>query len=96
MKTNKINTTCNGNDEILFIFFIIFQVKMYGLLLENISEYIKNTYGEDKWEEIRRKAAVEQTSFSAHQVYSESLIPRLAKSAMDVSNTIYTLTYAVF
>lgn len=69
---------------------------MYGLLLENISEYIKNAYGEDKWEEIRRKAAVEQTSFSAHQVYSESLIPRLAKSAMDVSNYLcfsYLYTY---
>lgn len=58
---------------------------MYGLLLENFSEYIKSVYGEDKWEEIRRKALVEQPSFSVHQVYSESLIPRLAKTAMEVS-----------
>lgn len=57
---------------------------MYGLILENMAEYIKQTYGEDKWEEIRRAAAVEQPSFSTHQVYSEALIPRLAKKAIQV------------
>lgn len=50
-----------------------------------MAEYIKQTYGEDKWEEIRRAAAVEQPSFSTHQVYSEALIPRLAKKAIQVS-----------
>lgn len=58
---------------------------MYGLLLENMAEYIKQVYGEDKWEEIRRQAAVEQPSFSVHQVYPENLIPRLAKKAIQVS-----------
>lgn len=58
---------------------------MYGLILENMAEYIKQTYGEEKWEEIRRAAAVEQPSFSTHQVYSEALIPRLAKKAIQVS-----------
>ena len=57
---------------------------MYGLLLENLSEYIKSVYGEDKWEEIRRRASVEQPSFSVHQTYSEKLIPRLAQSAKEV------------
>lgn len=57
---------------------------MYGLLLENLAEYIKQVYGEDRWEEIRRLAAVEQPSFSAHQVYPETLIPRLAKKAIQV------------
>ncbi|XP_065207250.1 soluble guanylate cyclase 88E isoform X2 [Planococcus citri] len=59
---------------------------MYGLLLENFAEYVKSVYGEEKWEEIRRKACVEQPSFSVHQVYSESLIPKLARSAMEVLN----------
>ncbi|XP_044254249.1 soluble guanylate cyclase 88E isoform X2 [Tribolium madens] len=57
---------------------------MYGLILENMSEYIKQTYGEEKWEEIRRAAAVDQPSFSTHQVYPEALIPRLSKKAVQI------------
>ncbi|KAJ8675449.1 hypothetical protein QAD02_011235, partial [Eretmocerus hayati] len=57
---------------------------MYGLILENMSEYIRQAYGEERWEEIRRQAAVDQPSFSVHQVYSENLIPRLAKKAIQV------------
>ncbi|XP_034937770.1 soluble guanylate cyclase 88E [Chelonus insularis] len=57
---------------------------MYGLILENMSEYIRQRYGEEKWEEIRRQAAVEQPSFSVHQVYPENFIPRLAKKAIQV------------
>ncbi|XP_025201544.1 soluble guanylate cyclase 88E-like isoform X2 [Melanaphis sacchari] len=57
---------------------------MYGLLLENLSEYIKKMYGEDRWEEIRRMANVDQPSFSVHQVYCETLIPRLAKKSQEV------------
>nr|CAI5827182.1 unnamed protein product [Callosobruchus analis] len=55
---------------------------MYGLIIENMVEYIKQTYGEDKWDEIRRAAAVDQPSFSTHQVYPESLLPRLSKKAV--------------
>nr|XP_018913545.1 PREDICTED: soluble guanylate cyclase 88E isoform X2 [Bemisia tabaci] len=57
---------------------------MYGLLLENISDYIKSVYGEEKWEEIRRLAGVEQVSFSVHQVYPETLIPKLAAKAIQI------------
>nr|XP_023029751.1 soluble guanylate cyclase 88E [Leptinotarsa decemlineata] len=57
---------------------------MYGLLIENLSEYIKQTYGEEKWEEIRRAAAVEQPSFSTRQVYPEGFIPRLSKKAIEI------------
>ncbi|XP_053979004.1 soluble guanylate cyclase 88E isoform X2 [Hylaeus volcanicus] len=57
---------------------------MYGLILENLSEYIRQVYGEDRWEEIRRQASVDQPSFSVHQVYPENLIPRLAKKAIQV------------
>lgn len=41
-------------------------------------------YGEDRWEEIRRMANVDQPSFSVHQVYCETLIPRLAKKSQQV------------
>ncbi|XP_053619361.1 soluble guanylate cyclase 88E isoform X2 [Plodia interpunctella] len=57
---------------------------MYGLLLENMAEYIRQTYGEERWEDIRRQAGVEQPSFSVHQVYPENLITRLAKTAQEV------------
>ncbi|XP_037087734.1 soluble guanylate cyclase 88E-like [Pollicipes pollicipes] len=54
---------------------------MYGLLLENLAEFIKVTYGEDQWETVRREALVDMPSFSTHQVYPEALLPRLAKTA---------------
>uniref|UniRef100_A0A8D9FAL6 guanylate cyclase n=1 Tax=Cacopsylla melanoneura TaxID=428564 RepID=A0A8D9FAL6_9HEMI len=57
---------------------------MYGLLLENLADYIKSKYGEDKWEEVRRQAGVEQPSFSTHQVYPDCHIPRLAQAAYEV------------
>ncbi|XP_062532292.1 soluble guanylate cyclase 88E isoform X2 [Bombyx mori] len=57
---------------------------MYGLLLENMAEYIRQTYGEERWEDIRRQAGVEQPSFSVHQVYPENMITRLAKKAQEM------------
>ena len=57
---------------------------MYGLLVENLVEHIKNKYGEEKWEEIRHKANVVQPSFSSHITYSETLIPRIARMAVQV------------
>ncbi|XP_043191299.1 soluble guanylate cyclase 88E-like isoform X2 [Amphibalanus amphitrite] len=57
---------------------------MYGLLLENMADFIKTTYGEDQWDHIRREAMVDMPSFSTHQVYPEALLPRLAKVACKV------------
>lgn len=57
---------------------------MYGLLLENLSEFIKTVYGEDKWEDIRRQAGVDAPTFSVHQVYPENLLQKLAKKAQQV------------
>lgn len=57
---------------------------MYGLLLENLSEYIKSVYGEEKWEDIRRQAGIDAPSFSVHQVYPENLLQKLAKKAQTV------------
>lgn len=58
---------------------------MYGLLLENLAEYIKINYGEDKWDDIRRQAGIDAPSFSVHQVYPENLLNKLAKKAQQVS-----------
>jgi len=66
---------------------------MYGLLLESLACFIKEKYGEEKWEEIRRAAKVEQTSFSTHSVYPENLIPKLSTKAMEVS--LYIRVYTI-
>ncbi|XP_066276483.1 soluble guanylate cyclase 88E-like [Branchiostoma lanceolatum] len=58
---------------------------MYGLLLESINDYLKGAYGEAVWKLIRERANVPHHSFVTHQVYSESVIPRLAKAASEVT-----------
>lgn len=64
---------------------------MYGLLLENLSEFIKTVYGEDKWEDIRRQAGIDAPTFSVHQVYPENLLQKLAKKAQQVCSKKYYL-----
>ncbi|GIX70436.1 hypothetical protein CEXT_202591 [Caerostris extrusa] len=40
--------------------------------------------GEEKWEEIRKTANVQQCTFTRQQVYEDALIPRLTASACEV------------
>lgn len=58
---------------------------MYGLLIEAIVHYLKQTYGDEKWEEIRKKANLTQMSFATHERYSENVIPVLAKAASEIT-----------
>ncbi|XP_055945190.1 soluble guanylate cyclase 88E-like [Argiope bruennichi] len=57
---------------------------MYGLILENLSQYVIKMWGEDKWEEIRKTANVQQCTFTRQQVYEDALIPRLTASACEI------------
>ncbi|KAK2715190.1 hypothetical protein QYM36_009992, partial [Artemia franciscana] len=57
---------------------------MYGLLIENLADYVKDNFGEDTWEKIRKRAAFDQPSFSTHEVYPENYISRLAKTSCEV------------
>jgi guanylate cyclase, other len=50
---------------------------MYGILLESIVSFIKDSYSEEKWDLIRKSARIDQENFGAHQVYAETLIPRI-------------------
>lgn len=59
---------------------------MYGLLLESVEIYLKETYGDDAWEKIRKLARVETMAFSTHKRYSESIIPDLARACSLVLN----------
>lgn len=57
---------------------------MYGLILENLVEYIKQTYGNEKWEIIRSDVGLEEQNFETHTVYGENLIPKIATRAVEV------------
>lgn len=57
---------------------------MYGLLLENLAEYVKAVFGEDKWEEIRKEAGISSPSFGTHTDFDESLLIFLAETAQEI------------
>lgn len=63
---------------------------MYGLLLENLSEYVKTVFGEEKWEEIRKQAGISAPSFGVHDDYDEDLLNHLATTAQKVSLSFAT------
>lgn len=58
---------------------------MYGLLLEAIVYYIKNTYGDETWHEIRKRANLQHMSFSIHERYNENLIQIIALATSDIT-----------
>lgn len=58
---------------------------MYGLLLENLAEYVKTVFGDEKWDEIRRKADIATISFGVHDDYDENLLMKIASIAQEVS-----------
>jgi len=58
---------------------------MYGLILEGIGDAIRRKFGDEMWEEMRKKAGVTQHSFNMHKTYSETVIPRLAKAGSEVT-----------
>lgn len=59
--------------------------RMYGLIFENLRQYIITVYGEDKWEEIRRQARVEQPSFTTHDIYPDNIVHRIVAKSCKVS-----------
>lgn len=52
---------------------------MYGLLLEGIADAVRRKFGEEVWQEVRKKAGVPHHTFVMHKTYSETVIPRLVK-----------------
>ncbi|XP_061885710.1 soluble guanylate cyclase 88E-like [Entelurus aequoreus] len=59
-------------------------VKMYGLYLEAVNDYINESYGEDVWRLIENRAEIPHLKFVRHQMYNDNLILRLAKAAGEV------------
>ncbi|XP_075264519.1 soluble guanylate cyclase 88E-like, partial [Convolutriloba macropyga] len=57
---------------------------MYGLLLSSFADAIKETFGEEVWKQIKDKAGVQYSTFVTHQVYSETLQPRLTNASTGI------------
>lgn len=53
---------------------------VYGIILESIVECIKNRYGENVWEQVKKKSKVGQDFFNTHQQYSESIVQKLLRN----------------
>ena len=60
---------------------------MYGLLIQNIVDYIKLTHGDAAWEEIRARTGIPHHTFVTHKKYSETVIPRIARATHEVTGT---------
>ncbi|KAF6018282.1 hypothetical protein EB796_023412 [Bugula neritina] len=58
---------------------------MYGLLLEGIYSYLRVVFGEETLTKVRQKANITHSGFDSFRVYSETVIPRLARAAQDVT-----------
>ena len=56
---------------------------MYGLLVEGIYDYIVKHFGEETWVRVREKGGVRHSTFTTQKTYSETVIPRLAKAAVE-------------
>ncbi|XP_041037497.1 soluble guanylate cyclase 88E-like [Carcharodon carcharias] len=59
-------------------------LKMYGLYLEAVNDYINELYGEDVWRLIEARAEIPHLKFVKHQMYNDNLILRMAKAAGEV------------
>uniref|UniRef100_A0A1I8G3M0 guanylate cyclase n=1 Tax=Macrostomum lignano TaxID=282301 RepID=A0A1I8G3M0_9PLAT len=68
---------------------------MYGLLLEGLRSFIMEHYGDDMWYFLIHKSDTEVKSFSIHEVYSETIIPKiLATASANLNVEASTLAYA--
>ncbi|KAJ3597409.1 hypothetical protein NHX12_000936, partial [Muraenolepis orangiensis] len=63
---------------------VLSPLKMYGLYLEAVNDYINESYGEDVWRLIEARAEIPHLKFVRHQMYNDNLILRLAKAAGEV------------
>ncbi|XP_033127233.1 soluble guanylate cyclase 88E-like [Anneissia japonica] len=57
---------------------------MYGVILESVSQMIRNHYGEKTWLEIRSKADIDEYTFVTHDIYGEWVLPQITRAASEV------------
>ena len=54
---------------------------MYGLLLDSIQKFLRESYGERYWANIRRRAKLKNHWFVTHDIYPDSVLSDLVEAA---------------
>lgn len=57
---------------------------MYGLINKAIADMVRSKFGEETWQKIREKAAVEDKTFLSMEGYPDDVTHRLVKAGSDV------------
>lgn len=57
---------------------------MYGLVNRALQDLIASQYGEERWEEIRRRAGIDIESFVCMTPYPDDVTYKLAAAASEV------------
>ena len=57
---------------------------MYGIILQNMSEYIKKSFGPGKWKEIKEKMDMKEDNFGVADVFPEGQATKIGKTAMKI------------
>ena len=57
---------------------------MYGLVNKAIADMVRSKFGEETWQAIRQKAAVEDTTFLSMEGYPDDVTHRLVKAGSEV------------
>ena len=57
---------------------------MYGLILANVAEYVKKTFGPGKWKEVREKMDMKEDTFGITENFPEGQAIKMSKTAMKI------------
>jgi len=57
---------------------------MYGIILVNMAEYIKKSFGPGKWKEIKEKMDMKEDTFGVADVFPEGQATKMGKTAMKI------------
>ena len=57
---------------------------MYGLILQNMVEYIQNKHGDNMWKKVKEQLNLEEDSFPANETYPETQVGKMGKTAMKI------------
>ena len=55
---------------------------MYGLILQNLVEYIRNKHGDNIWLKLKEQLNIDKDSFAADDTYPEAQVGKMGKAAM--------------
>ena len=58
---------------------------MYGIIIQNLQSFLIKEFGEEKFQQIRLDAGIEEHIFSIHENYADSTLTKLTDSAAKVT-----------